>query len=99
MTLTKRQREILEALRRGNRIQWNMTGMLFENRRLHDATFEALVATGELARVRLRGKYSARMTLDYLCHRDKVQEVAGGREILEQVVPFTGFGKHGKGGE
>lgn len=91
--MTKRQREILEALRRGKRIQWNLSGMLFENRRLQDVTFEALVATGELARVRLRGKFNTRMTMDYICHRDKVQEVADGREILEVVVPFTGFGK------
>ena len=31
--------------------------------------------------------------MHYIVHRDKVEEVAGGREILEITSPFLGFGK------
>lgn len=97
--MTNRQRQILESLRRGAKIEWNISGCLFQRRRLRDETFDALVATGELALVCLKGKYNTRMRMHYLVHRDKVQEVAGGREILDLVVPFTGFGKRSEQGD
>ena len=93
----KRHVKILESLRLGGFIRWEIGGFYFKQRRLSIAADDALVASGQLALVKVKSKYFG--SLDYLVHRDRLESFTASlltsepsREVLEIVDPFTRIG-------
>jgi len=93
--MTKYQQKIFDALKRGGRLEWNLSGYYYNHKLLRVETSDALIGTKELVLVRVKGK---RITADYVVHFSRVgkfvqQHNAAGREILLVVDPFLGKAK------
>jgi hypothetical protein len=64
MKLSKYQQQVLDKLRRGAKIRWEITGYYGSNgKRINRATVEALLRTGFAVKKRITGKH---MTTDYI---------------------------------
>lgn len=82
--MTKYQRRILDALKSGEKIQYEIPGFFFRHRKLNDITMDALMSTGELARVMTRGKF---VTQDFVIHRSCLREFVDDAIMIE--FPFS----------
>ena len=93
--MTEYQQRIFDALKRGAKLQWEISGFYYRHKLLRVETAGALIGTGELARVRLEGRLS--MGLDYIVHESQVETVSAaavavGKKVLGVEVPFL-YGK------
>lgn len=91
--MNKRHAEILESLRHGGFIRWEIGGFYYKQRRLRDAAENALLGSGQLVLVLVKSKYFGH--LDYLVHRDYLEAFKSrllssepSREVLEVIEPF-----------
>ena len=88
--MTEYQRRIFNALKRGSQLRWEVSGFYFQHQKLRVETSDALIETGELAMVRVEGKF---FPSDFIVHRSRVDVFSVGRKVLEVRVPFLCDGK------
>lgn len=97
----KRHAEILESLRRGKWIRPEIGGFYLGHRRLSEAAEDAMLASGQLALVRVASRYFG--ALDYVIHRERLgtfleRYATDGGKVLEVVDPFMGHRRESKKG-
>jgi len=88
--MTPYQEQIMAALKDGERLSYELSGVYFEHKKLKVETADALVDTGELVRIKVKGRY---LQSDYLVHQSQLDNFLGFMkarkyEVLEVVSPF-----------
>jgi len=84
--MTPRQREIMAALRLGEKIGRCGVGYVFRHRRMRSETIIALAATGELSQLVVLGLHGR---WEFLCHQSRVADVARDRTVIQLVETFS----------
>ena len=85
--MTEYQQKIFDALKRGSKLQWEISGFYYRHKLLRVETVDALIDTGELAAVATEGRLSMRN--DFIIHKSQVETFSTGRKVLEVRCPFS----------
>ena len=72
--LTKYQQQILDRLRKGEKLYWGIGGVYYKHRRLMAATEEALLNSRELACIKIRGRLG--IPMNYLVHTTQIGKIS-----------------------
>lgn len=81
--LTKYQQHVFDFLCDGGRLNVEMSGFYFKHQKLRVETSDALLATGELALVKVSGSHFA---LNFIVHTSQVSGFVSRMDSLDKTV-------------